>query len=322
MFKNTSLSLAVLATLSFTGIAHAQNYTQSNNYSEDAIYGKSNNSSISSNVQNNSASITTNTQQYNDQAIYAKPGSSSSNVQTQQYGTTQNWNQSSSNYSDEAIYNKNTSPNFANENALDPTGQMNTSTWVVAPENKGTPNGYNIDNTPKSEFVDQQTAMGNWTFSNLHCNQITRNLHFKGLADYLQLWNPPIDSIDDQSYAKVPLFAMTDLIYNNINYGKGAVLLGSATIMNQNTGNVNSQMSNAPVTINDCNVTWVIPDSIVEQLEKASKESTAEGDRKGFSPEAVTKLNADIAARQNNARANGFTIPLKVYNADGFYTRR
>lgn len=317
MFKNTSLSLAVLATISLSGIAHAQNYTQSNTYSEEAIYGKSNNAT--SNINNNSVPVTT--QKYNDQSIYGQTGNSNYNIQTQQQVNNQNWNQSGSKYNDETIYQKNTTPNIVNENALDPTGQMNTSTWVVAPENKGTPNGYNIDNTPKSEFVDQQTAMGNWTFSKLHCNQITQNLHFKGLADYLQLWNPPVDSIDDNVYTKTPLFAMTDLIYNNINYGKGAVLLGSATIMNQNTGNVNSRMSNSPVTINNCNITWVIPDEVIAQLEQASKETTGEGDRKGFSQEAVTKLNADSVARQNNAKANGITIPFKVYNSNGFYTR-
>lgn len=308
MLKKTTLSLAVFSALSFTGFVQAQNYTQSSNYSDQAVFGPT--SSGNSNQTNNTPVFVPTAPTYTDQAVFG-PTSSRNNNQT---------NNNTPVFGPTAPSNNNQA-GIINENALDPTGSMNTQNWVVAPAITGNPTGYNVNNEPKAKFVDQKTAMDNWTFSKLHCNQITKNLHFKGLADYLPLWNPPVDSIDDISYQKVPLFAMTDLIYNNINYGKGAVLLGSATIRNDLTGNINSQMSNAPVTVNNCNITWVIPDSIIAQLEEQSKQYSEDGGRNGFSSEAVEKLNADSEARQQNARANGISVPYKVYSSTGYRTR-
>lgn len=118
------------------------------------------------------------------------------------------------------------------------------------------------------------------TFSVLACENVAQNLMFKGQADYLQLWEPPQNTIGELSFAMEPRFNPTDLIYKNVNYGRGAVLLSNATKVNPRTG-ASLSMEGQPVVMNNCNITWVIPTWVYEELARRANEANGTGNGNG-----------------------------------------
>lgn len=195
----------------------------------------------------------------------------------------------------------------------------NTSNWVVEQPGAATSSDMSILDKPKQVFTNQNKDMSGWTFTKVECDQIINNLQFKGMADYLPLWNPPTDSIDNTTYTLEPLFTPTDLIYNGVNYGKGGVLLGSTTMINPRTGNVNSVLDKAPVVMNNCNITWVIPQIVIDGINQRTLNDTGDGSGGGYSSEAVKKLNEDAQARAAHAKANGLSYDSSSYMMGGRY---
>lgn len=117
------------------------------------------------------------------------------------------------------------------------------------------------------------------SYSILACENVVDNMMFKGQADYLPLWNPPQHTISDITFTMEPRFSPTDLIFNNVNYGKGAVLLSNSTKTNPRTGATIS-LDNQPVIMNNCNIKWVVPAWVYEELERrarAARESDGGG---------------------------------------------
>lgn len=109
-------------------------------------------------------------------------------------------------------------------------------------------------------------------YSVLACEDVAQNLMLKGQADYLPLWEPPQNTIGDLTFAMEPRFNPTDLIFNNTNYGKGAVLLSSSTKVNPRTGAATT-LPESPVVFNNCNITWIVPAWVRTELARRAAEA-------------------------------------------------
>lgn len=108
-----------------------------------------------------------------------------------------------------------------------------------------------------TSYADESMGMKT-TFSIIPCENVVQNLMLKGQADYLPLWDPPQISMGEESVPMEPVFNPTNLIYNNVNYGKGAVLLANYSKINKTTGAV-ILLQEVPVVTNNCNITWIAP---------------------------------------------------------------
>ena len=124
--------------------------------------------------------------------------------------------------------------------------------------------GY-IDNDGKTHNLETSGVLNDTTLSVLACENVVNNISLKGHADYLALWEPPQGNIEDVTYSMEPIFNPADLVYNNINYGKVAVLLSKFNKTNSRTGAVSS-LNESPVAMNNCNIKWKTPSWVAEEV--------------------------------------------------------
>ena len=75
----------------------------------------------------------------------------------------------------------------------------------------------------------------------------------------------------------------------------------------------------APVVMNNCNITWVIPQIVIDGINQRTMNDTGDGSGGGYSAEASKKLNADAQARAAHAKANGLSYDSSSYMTGGTY---